>query len=265
MSPETASRPPAGIRALRRDNPVGHVQLAAIAEHRVSFHLSEHTWTVCRETGQRFARRHGDIDLTPARSIGGFDAHAPSTTLEVRLPTGFLQRIAEEVRERGVRASLATRHLLRDEGLAAVLCAMDAEVRSGFPSGRLYLDSLGTALAVRLLDAHAGPPLAPGALSATQVRRVTDYIEAHLDSELSLDRLAEVAGVSRSYLQRAFKARHGVSLHRYVVQRRVERARELLRAAALPAAEVALLTGFAHQSHMARWMRRLLGVTPRQL
>jgi len=80
-----------------------------------------------------------------------------------------------------------------------------------------------------------------------------------------LDRLAEVAGVSRSYLQRAFKARHGVSLHRYVVQRRVERARELLRAAALPAAEVALLTGFAHQSHMARWMRRLLGVTPRQL
>ena len=264
MSVDTVSWPPAGIRALRRDNPVGHVELGAIAEHRVSFHLSEHTWTVCRETGQRFARRRGDIDLTPARSIGGFDAHAPSQTLEVRLPTSFLQRIAEELREHGARASLATRHLLRDEGLAAVLCAMDAEVRAGFPGGRLYLDSLGTALAVRLLDAHAAPP-PPGALSAAQVRRVADFIEAHLDTELSLERLAGVAGASRSYLQRAFKARHGVSLHRYIVQRRVERARELLRSAALPASEVALLAGFAHQSHMARWMRRLLGVTPRQL
>ena len=265
MPDDTVSLPPAGIRALRRDNPVGHVELGAIAEHRVSLHLSEHTWTVCRETGQRFARRRGDIDLTPARSIGGFDAHAPSQTLEVRMPTGFLQRIAEEVRERGVRASLATRHLLRDEGLQAVLCAMDAEVRAGFPSGRLYLDSLGTALAVRLLDAHAATVPAPDALSATQVRRVADFIEAHLDTELSLDRLAGVAGTSRSYLQRSFKARHGVSLHRYVVQRRVERAQELLRSAALPASEVALLAGFSHQSHMARWMRRLLGVTPRQL
>lgn len=265
MYADTASPPSAGIRALRRDNPVGHVELAAIAEHRVSFHLSEHTWTVCRETGQRFVRRRGDIDLTPARSIGGFDAHAPSQTLEVRLPTGFLQRVAEEVREHGSRAALATRHLLRDEGLEAVLCAMDAEVRAGFPSSRLYLDSLGTALAVRLLDAHAAAPAPSGALSAAQVRRVADFIETHLDAELSLERLADVAGTSRSYLQRAFKARHGVSLHRYVVQRRVERARELLRSAALPASEVALLAGFAHQSHMARWMRRLLGVTPRQL
>lgn len=265
MSIETASRPPAGICALRRDNPVGRVELLAIAEHRVSFHLSEHTWTVCRETGQRFVRRRGDIDLTPARSIGGFDAHAPSQTLEVRLSSGFLQRIAEEVRERGARVSLATRHLLRDEGLAGVLCAMDAEVRAGFPGGRLYLDSLGAALAVRLLGAHAEPSPAAAALSAAQVRRVADFIEAHLDTELSLERLAGVAGTSRSYLQRAFKASHGVPLHRYVVQRRVERARELLRGAGLPASEVALLAGFAHQSHMARWMRRLLGVTPRQL
>ena len=265
MSADSLSRPAAGICALRRDNPVGRVELAAIAEHRVSFHLSEHTWTVCRETGQRFVRRRGDIDLTPARSVGGFDAHSPSRTLEVRVSTGFLQRVAEEVRERGNQASLATRHLLRDEGLEAVLCAMDAEVRAGFPSGRLYLDSLGTALAVRLLDGHSAMPPSPDALSAAQVRRVADYIEAHLDAELSIEQLAGVAGVSRSYLQRAFKARHGVSLHRYVVQRRVERARDLLRSDALPASEVALLAGFAHQSHMARWMRRLLGVTPRQL
>jgi AraC family transcriptional regulator len=54
-------------------------------------------------------------------------------------------------------------------------------------------------------------------------------------------------------------------VHEYVMRRRVERARALLVAAAMPAGQVALAAGFAHQSHMARWMRRVLGVTPRAM
>jgi AraC family transcriptional regulator len=54
-------------------------------------------------------------------------------------------------------------------------------------------------------------------------------------------------------------------VHQYVVQRRVERARTLLLQGKLNASQIALDTGFAHQSHMAHWMGRLLGVTPREL
>ena len=54
-------------------------------------------------------------------------------------------------------------------------------------------------------------------------------------------------------------------LHQYVIIRRVERARELLQSSQMPIAEVALEVGFAHQSHLARWTRRLLGVSPKEL
>jgi AraC family transcriptional regulator len=56
-----------------------------------------------------------------------------------------------------------------------------------------------------------------------------------------------------------------MTVHRYVVRRRVERARTLLLQGELKASEVALASGFAHQSHMARWMRRELGLTPSEL
>lgn len=76
--------------------------------------------------------------------------------------------------------------------------------------------------------------------------------------------MADVAGVSSAHLRRWFKARNGEPIHRYVVRRRVERAKEFLLHGGLPAG-VALDVGFAHQSHLARWMRRLHGVTPGEL
>jgi AraC family transcriptional regulator len=74
-----------------------------------------------------------------------------------------------------------------------------------------------------------------------------------------------VAGVSVPHLTTLFRRTMGRSVHRYVVERRVQRARSLLLAGERSIAQVALQTGFAHQSHLARWMRRLLGVTPAEL
>jgi AraC family transcriptional regulator len=83
-----------------------------------------------------------------------------------------------------------------------------------------------------------------------------------LDQNLPLARLAGVADVSATHLKTLFRRSMGLPVHEYVVQRRVERAKALLVRGALPASQVALEAGFAHQSHMARWMRRVLGVTP---
>ena len=102
-------------------------------------------------------------------------------------------------------------------------------------------------------------------LTDRQRRRLTEFIEMHIDQSLSLSDLAAVAGLSVSHLKPLFRATFGMPVHQYILARRVERARLLILSADLPLAEIALATGFAHQSHMTHWMRRILGLTPGML
>jgi AraC-like DNA-binding protein len=88
---------------------------------------------------------------------------------------------------------------------------------------------------------------------------------AHLRDELALEKLAEVAAFSGSHFRTLFKRSTGLPVHEYIIQRRVERARTLLLRRDLPASQIALEAGFAHQGHMARCMRRVLGLTPNVL
>ena len=92
-----------------------------------------------------------------------------------------------------------------------------------------------------------------------------EFVEENLDGGLTLEQLAEVAGMSIPHLTTLFRRTMGQSVHAYVMERRVQRARALLLERKLTIAQVALETGFAHQSHLARWMRRLLGVTPSEV
>ena len=257
--------PPTGVRAAWRANPAGCVELPAIAEHRVSVHASTATPSGCRAAGLRYVRVRGDVDLTPADQVGGYDADLPSESLDVRVPTGLLERVAEELGRPRAAAGLELRHLVRDDRIAHLAWALDAELRAELPAGPLLVDSIGVALATQLLGLHAAAAAAPVGLSPRQLQRLVDHIEAHLDAPLSLATLSGVAGVSAAHLRHWFKRKMGSSVHRYVVRRRVERARVLLLQRTLPASQVALAAGFAHQTHMARWMRRELGVTPTEL
>lgn len=245
-----------------RKNPAGAVVLAPQPVHRIHVHASPPVPASCRATGYRYTRRRGDIDITPAGAEGGHDAARSATSLELRIPTAFVQRVAEDMGLDASRAGLEVRHLVRDPGVAHLAWALEAEHRAGYPGGALYLDSLATSLAVWLLGRHAAREDAPSRLPRRDLLRVLDHIEAHLDQPLSLRRLASVAGISSSLLRSRFKSAMGSPVHQYVVRRRVERARVLLLRRELPAGEVALAAGFAHQSHMARWMRRVLGTTP---
>jgi AraC family transcriptional regulator len=193
-------------------------------------------------------------------------SRSPGASLEVRVPAGFVQRVADQMELDAARARFETRHLLRDARLSHIAWALDAEQRAGAPGGSLYMDSLGVALSLQLLLSSQPAPLPRrSGLSSLQVQRVIDFVEANLDGRLSLGSLASVAGVSCSHLQRGFKSSKGLTVHRYVMSRRVERARALLMQRSLPASEVAFAAGFSHRSHMARWMRKVLGVTPRGL
>jgi AraC family transcriptional regulator len=166
------------------------------------------------------------------------------------------------------RATLSPVYDLSHPQLRAAMLALDAEVREGGPGGRLLAESLGNVLAIHLLRhfSATGPADVPigGVLPKHKLRAVLEYIHEHLDAELSLDHLAAVAHMSPYHFARLFKNSTGLPPHQYVIARRVERAKELLRVRdVLPLADVAVETGFSNQSHFTRHFKRLVGVTPK--
>ncbi len=220
---------------------------------------------MCREAGQRYLRRHSDIDIVPSGEAGGYGAETACDILELRIPPGLLERVAEEAGRPAARSGLRPRHIVRDDRIAHLAWALESEQRATTPAGRLFVDSVGVAIATQLLGLTKRIAGAPRGLTSAQLQRVFDYVEAHLEKPLTLAGLARIAGASSAHLRHWFKAQTGTTVHRYVVRRRVERARVLLLQGELKASEVALEAGFAHQSHMALWMRRELGQSPREL
>jgi AraC family transcriptional regulator len=100
-------------------------------------------------------------------------------------------------------------------------------------------------------------------LGASRLRRVLEYVNDRLETDLSLRELAALVGLSCDHFARGFKHATGFSVYRYVVSRRMERARELLRDPDIPIVEVAARCGFAGQSSFTTTFRRVAGMTPR--
>jgi AraC-like DNA-binding protein len=122
---------------------------------------------------------------------------------------------------------------------------------------RPRLDLIGTHWIAPAPQAHGG--LSPGAM-----RRVQEYVDAHLSESIDLVTLATVAGLSIHHFARGFKQTAGVTPHHYLTQKRVERAQDMLAKTDLSLSEIAYAVGFSDQSHLARHFRQMLGITPGQ-
>jgi len=212
-------------------------------------------------------RLHGQFCVVPAGSSTRWTLTAPATSLLLRLNASLMHETAEHMR---LQAELAPAIHIRDPQIERIGWMMQAEEHDGHPGGRIFADSLASALAARLLAlqtlAARRPAAVPvRALPAWQLRAVQDYIEANLDQNLTLAELAAVAGFSVSHFKELFRQACGMPVHRFVLARRVERARQLLQEGKLSNTEIALEAGFAHPSHMARCVRRFIGHAPAQL
>jgi len=128
----------------------------------------------------------------------------------------------------------------------------------------LYGESLATALCVELLRLGAADnrPVARGGLAPWQMRRITEYMEAHLNETIQLSDFAQLAGMSRSHFSQAFRTSTGMPPHRWHLNARIRRAQELLLDTSLPLVEIALRTGFADQSHFTKSFQRQVGTSP---
>lgn len=216
-------------------------------------------------SGLRCLRSHGEINVFPAGLSEDWFEDDESDLIALRLPRSLVRLAAEGMGLDPERASIVPRCHGRDEQIEHIAWALAAEHRASSPNGVIYRESLGMALAVHLLTRYPATSKLPAALSRSQLARLTDYIEAHLAEDVSLLQLARVSALSASHLRTLFKRSLGVPVHEYIIQRRVERARHLLVRGDVPASQVALESGFSHQSHMARCMRRILGITPKDI
>ena len=107
-------------------------------------------------------------------------------------------------------------------------------------------------------------PQVHGGLSPGTLRRVGEYVEAHLSDAVDLATLAGVAGLSIHHFAREFKQSVGIAPHHYLIRNRVERAQNMLAQTDLSLSDIAYAVGFSDQSHLARHFRQMLGVTPGQ-
>jgi AraC-like DNA-binding protein/DNA-binding GntR family transcriptional regulator len=101
-----------------------------------------------------------------------------------------------------------------------------------------------------------------GGLAPARLRRATELVDAKIEDELTLDEMAESAGLSTAHFSQMFRKSTGESPHQFVLRRRVERAKEMLRTAEARVLDVAVACGFKTQQHFARVFRRLCGASP---
>ena len=242
-------------------------RVPAFKHHRVGVHVGAPVKAHCMCNERHYSRiqAHGDADVIPAGLGGQWSDETACTIFSVWIGEAFAQRTVEQLALKPADAQLRPQFQMRDPRFQHLAWALRAELEADDASDPLYAESLCTAMVVRLIGGAPTLDHTRRTLAPKMAARVIDFIEAHLDQRLTLSDLAGLAELSVPHFKVLFRETLGMPVHRYVVQRRVERAGTLLLQGRLSASQIALETGFAHQSHMAHWMGRLLGVTPREL
>ena len=257
------------LRLVMLSDAPGVIEVPGARSTRVSVHVGPSIQVSCRRAGRshRGIAVHGDIEIIPADTPSIWEITEKDTFLAMSISPELMDAVAEHLDFNPQRIEIRNRFQIRDQQLENIAWALKAEMESGYPCGRLYLDSLAVAAATRLLLFHSSVSREPkklhGRLSERRLRQVLSYIEDNLSQDVSLTDIAAVAGLSVSHFKSLFRETLGLPVHQYLIRRRVERAKTLLREDKLPISQIAFETGFAHQSHLAHHMRRVLGVSPR--
>jgi len=219
-------------------------------------------------TGRLIATRGsaGNICLTPAGQPMSAFWQEPIDIMHIRLLPAFLRETAVE-NHLSASFDLIEIYKKKDPLLTHLAFALLDEASSDTPAGRLYADSLIQTLTLHVLKSYSTAKSLNlrlnGGLTGHKLRRVKEFIHENLDQDLGLAELATVAGLSQFHFARAFRKSTGLTPQHYLMERRIERAKQLLSDDDLPIVEVSLRTGFKNQSHFTTLFRKFTNVTPK--
>ena len=208
----------------------------------------------------------GNLCITPAGQPIWASWNKPLDNMGIALDAAFVDRAAEENGFAGgfefAELYKQSDPLIQHLGLT-LLAGADGEA----PSGRLFTDSLIQTLILHLLTNYgtSKPSMRSisGGLSGHKLRRVKEFIDANLEDDLSLAEISAAADLSQFHFARAFRKSTGLTPQQFVMQQRIERAKQLLAGNDLPLVEISLRTGFKNQSHFTSLFRKFTNLTPK--
>jgi AraC family transcriptional regulator len=134
-------------------------------------------------------------------------------------------------------------------------------IEKGNSGDELFVNSIGQTLVMHVSRLEVPEPRV-NALLKWRLKRVHEYVDAHLEGTISLSDMAAVAGLSRMHFAAQFRTATGFRPHDYLLNQRIERAKALLSKTSTPLAEIALIVGFHAQAHFSTVFKRFTGKTP---
>jgi AraC family transcriptional regulator len=238
---------------------------AVLRQHLVAFVSKARI--KCRLAGRALHHKahEGSLAICPA----GFDTSADTDQdLDALLVAVRPDKFALAAAEGGtLEAQLIGRLCGHDQMLLDIAGVLARESKEGYPRGTVFWNETAGHFIDTLATRHAmGTRAKPrGPLTTDILKRLKEFVFEHLDEPLDVATLAKMTNRSPFHFSRAFTRSVGVSPYRYIVHLRLRRAVEMIRDRKFGLAEIAATTGFADQSHLTRWVRRVHGVSPTQI
>ena len=208
--------------------------------------------------------------LMPEDSESTWDIRGDLSFVHLYCTDAHLRQVGEQVWDRSPASMMLDEQIFGDDEKITLLYR---QFLLGYdwqqPANQLTLSSASTLLLTHLLQHYSNVqwrlPTVTGGLSPAVLRHSLDYIDAHLASPLTLAELAGQASLSEYHFARMFRQSVGLAPHQYVMQRRMDKAQQLVRHSALPLTDIALACGFSSASHFSNRFKAANGVTPSQL
>jgi AraC-like DNA-binding protein len=191
------------------------------------------------------------VDIKDIQSVSHLDIHFDADTIRRRLMDDLDPRKLQE-----------PRLMVFDEKAMAIARLIADECMNPVPLHDLYGDGLALSLIISVLNLEKPETRRRTTLASWQLRRATEFLEAHCLRTVRLDELASLTGLSASQFSHSFKASTGVAPHQWQMRERLKRAKLLLQSGHQPLNAIASETGFADQAHFTRVFRQYVGDTP---
>src|ERR1700723_505945 len=219
-------------------------------------------WGSKRSALEKFDYAPGDLALCD-RHIGEWVGLMNVTHLQLSISDAALMAGSDGAYG---EVELRPSRKFADRRLSAIVAAVHAEMVAGFPSGRLFLDSVEQAMAVTLVNGHAvrhrPVQIYRGGLGSARLRKIRELVHAKMEDDLSLDEMAQSVGLSTAHFARMFRKSTGETPPQFVLRQKLERAKRMLRAPDARVLDVAIACGFKTQQHFAQVFRDVCGTSP---
>lgn len=245
-------------------------------EHQHTMHVIACGFGDILVPGERFLdgkicaerREQGDIAIIPAGIAHRCNWKASAEFGILAVEPALLQQVGQGLVDSD-RIELIPRFMnQQDQLIQGIFATLSNELQSRKIASSLLVDSLKTTLAIHLLREYCvtKPKLFSygSGLSKLKLQQIIEYINEHLDCNLKVIELAEIAQISPYHFIRLFKQATNQTPLQYILQRRIEKGKYLLQHTQLSTEEIAAMVGFCDRSHFAKYLKRFTGLTPKQ-